>query len=389
MMKRILILSILLAILLISFISCGSDEQQPDNQVVNIYKAAAEDFISAQDYESAINTLEEGITATNSQVLQDMLNQIKSDQASKAETLNDTESETDTDTFEVSAFQTTEASFNNEYISKFVGVYSNNASWHFGGTIIEISIDNSKLCIKYFLYQASPYSRVAEVGASIDIDSIKSNTVEFEFTDSWNNSGTMLLEFQENETNLMINCETKNLVYENLAVWGVCEESVLLSFDENAFSRMDYSMDEYYEWEALGYPDYDPLTDEYINIETTDQANNYFFYNAIPSYTENTVTVIPKNLYWDNGKLVALCYVVNGYSYSVTNISVDSLSFQNDNVTIASGNFGVLNGLTLKPYYYSEWTFTFSPDAVENAFADLNTTIYVSSSVSKQAYTLQ
>ncbi len=85
----------------------------------------------------------------------------------------------------------------------------------------------------------------------------------------------------------------------------------------------------------------------------------------------NTVSIKPYHVYWKDGCLIAECYVINGHNTPASNIRVDSLSFENKSVKIASGSFGELQGLVLAPYSYAKWTFGFVPADVENYGADL------------------
>ena len=85
----------------------------------------------------------------------------------------------------------------------------------------------------------------------------------------------------------------------------------------------------------------------------------------------NTVSIKPYHVYWEDGCLIAECYVINGLNTPASNIRVDSLSFENGSVKIASGGFGELSGLVVAPYSYAKWTFGFVPADVENYGADL------------------
>ena len=74
----------LLAFLLVAA-SCGSGQQEQTSSVADIYRTTAQKYIDAGDYDSAIQALEEGITATNDQALAAMLEEIKQAQAEQAE----------------------------------------------------------------------------------------------------------------------------------------------------------------------------------------------------------------------------------------------------------------------------------------------------------------
>lgn len=107
--------------------------------------------------------------------------------------------------------------------------------------------------------------------------------------------------------------------------------------------------------------------------------NNFFLNNNNNFYDQNAISVRPKHVYWENGKLVAKCFVVNGFNHPVFNINVKKLSFSNKDGLIAEGVFGKLNGVTLQPYTHIEWTFTFSADCIAKYGADITSLIYNSS----------
>ena len=104
--------------------------------------------------------------------------------------------------------------------------------------------------------------------------------------------------------------------------------------------------------------------------------NNFFLNNNNNFYDQNAVSVRPKHVYWENGKLVAKCFVVNGFNHPVFNIEVKNLSFSNKDGLIAEGAFGKLNGVTLQPYTHIEWTFTFPADCIAKYGADITSLIY-------------
>ena len=91
---------------------------------------------------------------------------------------------------------------------------------------------------------------------------------------------------------------------------------------------------------------------------------NVFFNDSNNAIDVNAVSIKPRYVYWDNGSLVAECFVINGFSHNVYNIDVKALSFSNDAGLIASAGFGTLNGATIAPNSYLVWTFSFAPDTV-------------------------
>jgi len=97
------------------------------------------------------------------------------------------------------------------------------------------------------------------------------------------------------------------------------------------------------------------------------------FVGSDTSYSVDSVSIKPAYVYWEDGKLIAQCYIINGFSHDIYNIDVEELTFSNADGVIASGaGFGVCEGLILPPYTPSLWTFTFSGDSVINYGADLS-----------------
>lgn len=102
-------------------------------------------------------------------------------------------------------------------------------------------------------------------------------------------------------------------------------------------------------------------------------VENIFFNENNNYYDANAVSIKPRYVYWEDGKLIAECFVINGFNYSVFNINVKSLSFNNGSVDIASASFGTMNDIVLAPYTHVIWRFEFPADCVSNYGADLST----------------
>lgn len=118
------------------------------------------------------------------------------------------------------------------------------------------------------------------------------------------------------------------------------------------------------------YEDTEDYYDPYEDVTYYYPEENYYYNENNTSYEVDKVTVNPRYVYWDNGVLVAECFVINGYSQSVTNIDIQSFSLSNAYGEIASAAFGVLQDETLEPYTYSIWTLTFY-DGISSYGADL------------------
>ncbi|MBQ6428163.1 MAG: SLAP domain-containing protein [Oscillospiraceae bacterium] len=104
-----------------------------------------------------------------------------------------------------------------------------------------------------------------------------------------------------------------------------------------------------------------------------ESPQNYFLNKNNFAPDLNNVSVKPGYVRYENGKLVADCFVINGLNAIVHDITVESLSFcdANDRV-IASASFGELQGVALGPNQYIVWTFSFGPETIENFSADLS-----------------
>lgn len=107
-----------------------------------------------------------------------------------------------------------------------------------------------------------------------------------------------------------------------------------------------------------------------ITTETID--DNYFFNDENNIVEENNISIRPRYVYWDNGYLVAECYVINGYSYPITEINVEELYVYNNSGLIAAASFGIMNNVVLQPNEHVIWTFRFAPDTIFMQGADLS-----------------
>lgn len=100
-------------------------------------------------------------------------------------------------------------------------------------------------------------------------------------------------------------------------------------------------------------------------------VSNVFFNDTNYAYDLNALSIKPRYVYWENGKLYAECFVINGFKHTVYNINVKSLYFSNSSVNIAEASFGGLNNVSIAPYSYIVWTFVFGDDCVITPDADL------------------
>ena len=117
--------------------------------------------------------------------------------------------------------------------------------------------------------------------------------------------------------------------------------------------------------------DTENVVQETPSVETPVQNQNYFYNDTNYFYDLNTVSVKPRYVYWENGMLIAECFVINGFDVPVYNVNVDSLEFSNSAGKFAGAAFGTLQGASIAPYSYIVWTFTFPADCVFSNNADL------------------
>lgn len=99
--------------------------------------------------------------------------------------------------------------------------------------------------------------------------------------------------------------------------------------------------------------------------------NNFFLNESNNAIDANAISIKPRYVYWEDGKLVAECFVINGFAHTVGNINVKALEIYNNDGLIASAAFGELQGLVLPYGYHGVWKFTFSADYVAQPNAAL------------------
>ncbi|MBO4583647.1 MAG: hypothetical protein J5756_01125 [Clostridia bacterium] len=101
-------------------------------------------------------------------------------------------------------------------------------------------------------------------------------------------------------------------------------------------------------------------------------ANNYFLNENNHTGDPDKVSIRPRYLVWNNGKLVAECFIINNKSVVISDIKIDELKFSNSEGDIAAGSFGELSGLTIQPNSYVVWSFTFSGSMIKSLGAKLS-----------------
>lgn len=108
--------------------------------------------------------------------------------------------------------------------------------------------------------------------------------------------------------------------------------------------------------------------------QNIDKICHYFCNSSLEGrWNASAITVVPKEVYYRNGQLVAHCYVVNGYSTYATRVNISEISVTGKNNTaIAHAYFGEQN-LSIPALSYVEHTFTFGPDLITSTYINMST----------------
>lgn len=317
-------------LLILCLTGCGENSRDTkETNSSSVYLELANDYIAKDDYEGAIDVLQKGVNSTNDEVLAEMLKEILLKQQE------------------------------NDVVKE--------------GTVTEIEEEGKNEAVKEKGY---PWIEIS--GKYVDDEGIKEN-INFaydEITDTYSASwGISVLEdvtVNENVLNGMIDNAEITFTYDE-------EKGELLLEYFDFTTRESFSLNygriiEFTHEEAKSNIDY--------FIQEEFNQSNYYYNGETPSYEENKITIAPKNLYWEEGNLIAVCYIVNGYPYQVKDITVNSLSFSNNQGTFVSGSFGTLENCILNSHSYAEWTLTFSQNSVIIPNANLFEGIYWNGDIS-------
>lgn len=114
----------------------------------------------------------------------------------------------------------------------------------------------------------------------------------------------------------------------------------------------------------------------WLNSNNNGDTSNVFYDDSDPVYTPDKVTVQPIHVYYDGDSLVMECYINNGTSDIIHELSISRLTLSRDGSVLAAAQFGVLNleskQLTISPQSSIIWRFTFYTDTVLKQNASLD-----------------
>jgi SLAP domain-containing protein len=101
-------------------------------------------------------------------------------------------------------------------------------------------------------------------------------------------------------------------------------------------------------------------------------TGNVYYNPAEPKRINNQVSVQPVHVYYENGTVVAQCYIHNGMGRTVKNMKVDQLILSDSKGRICAASFGALQDATLRRNSALLWTFVFNGDTVLRTDGDLS-----------------
>ena len=87
----------------------------------------------------------------------------------------------------------------------------------------------------------------------------------------------------------------------------------------------------------------------------------------------NEVNICPYHVWYENGKVFADCYVINGFDHAVFNINVPdmTLSTNTDGLFAKTSFSGIYYGRAIPARSFIRWTFSFPGNSVLKANAKL------------------
>lgn len=246
-MKRCLA-ALLALFVLLAFAGCAST--QKSSQLSDIYLQTAQQYIDDGDLDSAVGVLEEGIAATNDSRLTALLDEVKAMQLEKA--AEETVTPSDEAPKEEKTPETQDTA-DNELpeepipddpgidIADYLGVWTETAvTSNSIARSLDLSAEGDILNIYYCVNQSPPWSRTAEVYESVNVSEIQDAALSIDFIDSWGNSGTLSLSFDEES----ITCATNDLITPaEGADWSVGEGTYTFTAKYASWSEINTAME--------------------------------------------------------------------------------------------------------------------------------------------------
>ena len=107
------------------------------------------------------------------------------------------------------------------------------------------------------------------------------------------------------------------------------------------------------------------------NKDIAQIANHFYNASVDGRWTSDAISVAPKEVYFENGKLIAKCFVVNGYSTNATRVCILEMTILDRNgKEVAHAYFNPQN-LSIAKLSYIEHTFKIDSDAITSTDVDL------------------
>lgn len=133
---------------------------------------------------------------------------------------------------------------------------------------------------------------------------------------------------------------------------------------------------DYIDWGEYNEVEYDEeVYDEIYNEEEYGDEPIYshdYLFSPTPQMQAGEIVFSPREVYYENGELIAVMYIYNGTGSTVFNIDEVELTISDGYDVIAEGLFGYLDGATIVSGDYITWTFRFLVDTVYLQGADLS-----------------
>lgn len=322
MKKIILIIAITMSCLILA--SCAKNESSlnlKESNSENTYIELAEEYIENGEYDLAISVLQKGIDSTGDEKLSEKLKEVLAIQAEddKQGIVVDSEENKEIDIDDVGK---------SEIVKGFPWVDISGKYVDDEGVREDINFAYDEKLDTYY--------------AAWGIDVLEDVTAEGNTLSGMIGNAEITFTYDEDSENLQLryyDFTTKNSFSLNYG-------RIIEITHEEAKSNIDFL------------------------IQEKKNDSNYYYNEHNNTYEEGKISIKPKYVYWNGSSLVAECFVINGYSYTVTDINVATFTLSASDEIIASGGFGLLNNLTLESHTNYVMTFTFN-SGIHNYNADL------------------